>query len=125
MLTKFFNQSISPPTEAPKEGDLYKTLYIKGTKFDLYYGYYEDIDRQYNEPDVIYPDFLKKPQFTEDGFPFSTLMQDACEHFDGIRSPESDCSQCKHFIRCEDFIGICTHRLKRKSYTIQGEKENA
>lgn len=124
MLTKLFRQSSSPPRETPKEGDLYKTLYIKGKKFDLYYGYYENIDRQYNEPDVIYPDFITNPQYSEDGYPFATLMQDACEHYEGVRTIENDCSQCKHFIRCEDFIGICAHRIKRKTSNIQGDPNN-
>lgn len=115
MLAKLFDQSLPPPAATHKEGDHYKTLCIKGKKFELYYGYYEDIDRRFNEPDVIYPNFITDPQYTEDGFPFSTLMQDACEHFDGIRSQENDCSQCKHFIRCEDFIGICSCPSKKKT----------
>ena len=100
-----------PPCRA--EGELYKKINIKGKIFELYYGYYEEIDRQHHAPDVIYPDFIKDPQYTGDGNPIVTLMQDACSDFKGEKEQDNDCSQCKHFERCEDFFGICTCPAKQ------------
>ena len=47
-------------SEKPKEGDLYRFIELHGKAFEIRYGYYEDIDRQY-DPMEIYPDFLKNP----------------------------------------------------------------
>ncbi len=107
MLTTLFSKTLSPPRKQNKEGELYKIINIKGSIFELRYGYYEDIDRARGEPDVIYPNLIADPQYTDCGHPIVTLMQDACKHFKGNKTPESDCSQCAHCERHEDLFGIC------------------
>ena len=100
------------------EGDLYKTLEIHGRTFPLYYGYYEECDRQNPlcEPIVIYPDFLREPVYTDDGVPFVTIVQDACASFKGEaeRTPDTTCAECSYFQSGEDWIGICKCSLLRK-----------
>lgn len=107
-----------PRADKPsQEGELYKIVNIKGKIFELRYGYYEEIDRASGEPDVIYPDLIREPQYTEDGLPIVTLMQDACRHFIGNKNDESDCSQCAYFERCEDLFGICRCPTAKKNNT--------
>lgn len=91
-----------------REGDLYKILNVCGMTFPLYYGYYDDRDRhsKFNDPIPIYPDFLEAPQYTAEGIPFVTAMQDACEHYAG-HDREGSCESCLHYHECEDLIGIC------------------
>ena len=95
----------------PEEGDLYKRITTFGKTFELRYGYYDDIDRQSPlcEPAVIYPDFQKEPLFTEDGEPFVTVMQDACEYYKGKqkRTPDTNCAECSCFEAGEEWFGIC------------------
>ena len=96
-----------------KEGELYKLVLSFGKSFELKYGYYEERDRlnPLCEPVPIYPDFLKSPLFTDDGKPFVTMMQDACECYKGDmkRTQDSTCAECKYFKQGEDWFGICTH----------------
>ena len=49
-----------------REGELYKRLELFGRAFELYYGYYEDYERERGEPVPIYPDFQKSPEYTPD-----------------------------------------------------------
>ncbi len=91
----------------PKEGMLYKSVKVSGKSFDLYYGYYEDIDRSNNMLDVIYPDFTKEPAYTEDGFPIVTAMQDGCRYFIG-ESSDDCCGECIYYRKREELFGLCT-----------------
>ncbi|MBO5702863.1 MAG: hypothetical protein J6S71_10535 [Clostridia bacterium] len=113
MFSTILSTSNSPPRKSPAEGELYKTLYIKGIKFDLFYGYYEDSDRHFSEPYVLYPNFLESPVYTEDGFPFATMMQEACSDFESTKNTDRDCSQCKHFIKCDELLGVCMNPSKQ------------
>lgn len=88
-----------------REGNLYKTIELYGASFEIKYGYYEDIDRKY-DPVAIYPDFIKKPVYTSDGYPFITLMQSPCEHFER-KSDDDDCGSCNYMERGDDLIAIC------------------
>ena len=101
--------------EKIKEGDLYKIIKISDKEFEIKYGYYEDDDRysQYNELIPIYPDFIKKPEYTQEGFSIVTQMQDKCKYFKGNLNDEC-CYKCIHYKEKEDLIGICNHHLKRK-----------
>lgn len=109
---------IQSKKERHAEGDLYKTVELRGRTFTLYYGYYEECDRQNPlcEPIVIYPDFPASPVYTDDGEPFATVMQDACNNYRGEskRTPNTTCAECKYFQRGEDWIGICRCPKKRK-----------
>jgi len=99
-----------------KEGELYKTVTTFGVTFELRYGYYRDCDRRY-EPNVIYPDFIKEPVYTESGEPFVTMVQDVCKNYKGDekRTPDTTCCECKYFQRGEDWIGICTCPKNKKN----------
>jgi hypothetical protein len=101
--------------DIPIEGELFKIITLSGREFPLYYGYYEDCDRTNPlcDPVPIYPDFLTEPEYTDEGLPFATDMQDACEYYEGERS-EDVCFGCVHYSRGEDFIGICMRRERQK-----------
>ena len=97
------NTNLSPP----KEGDLFKIIELHGATFEIKYGYYEDIDRKY-DPVEIYPDFIENPIYTDDGFPFITLMQSPCQHFKRINDdPEHDCGNCEYMERGDELIAVC------------------
>jgi len=113
MFSKLSTPLRSQFQSRPIEGELYKTLYIRGKRIDLFYGYYEDSDRYYSEPYVIYPDFLKSPVYTEDGFPLVTMMQEACEKFESLKNSDKDCSQCKYFLKFDELLGICINPSKQ------------
>ena len=110
MLSKVFSQNIDSSKPLPQEGELYKTVNVEGVMIELRYGYYEDCDRENPlvEPMPIYPDFIKEPQYAENGAPIITMMQDACEQYTGKKKPDVDCGMCKHFQRKEELFGICT-----------------
>ncbi len=98
-----------------KEGNLFKILNIYGIRFEIYYGYYEDCERENSlvEPMPIYPDFLKEPQFTSDGLPFVTKMQDACRYYKGNRKNFMECAECEYYENGEDLIGVCTNPTRK------------
>ena len=100
--------------DGPKEGDLYARIEHAGHTFDLYYGYYEECDRQNPmvRPVPLYPDFLKHPQYDEKGRPFVTEMQDCCPYYVG-NLRDDGCYGCGHYCRLIDFIGICTCEVRR------------
>ena len=99
-----------------KEGDLYKIITTHGKTFELRYGYYGECDRRY-EPNVIYPDFLSNPVYTDNGEPFVTMVQDACKSYSGKakRTSDTTCYECKYFHSGEDWIGICTCLKNKKN----------
>lgn len=100
-------RKIHPPGPHPLEGVLYKVIKLHGTAFEIRYGYYEEIDRT-GDPVEIYPDFLKAPAYTDAGYPFVTLMQDACPHHRSCHTvTEPDCGSCQYLERGEELIGIC------------------
>lgn len=97
-----------PPT--PREGELYKELTVHDHTFLIYYGYYEQCDRDDPavEPMPIYPDFAREPLFTDEGFPFVTKMQDACAHYRGRVGRHADCGDCSYYRHGEELLGVCT-----------------
>ena len=104
--------------EKRTEGELYKTVKLQGRTFTLYYGYYEECDRQNKlcEPIVVYPDFIKEPVYTDGGEPFATMVQDACKSYIGKtkRTTDTTCAECKYFKHGEDWFGICTCENNKK-----------
>ena len=110
-----------PPEEKKphKEGELYKVLTAFGREFALYYGYYEDIDRhsKYAEPTEIYPDFIKHPIFTEDGYPFVTAIQNPCAHYKKERNTTDKCVDCIYFKKGEELFGLCTCPQNQRNQT--------
>ena len=109
---------VSSDEEEHREGELYKTVNTFGKSFELRYGYYDDIDRNH-PPDIIYPDFKKRPIYTDGGEPFVTMMQDACHAFCGAaeRTSDTTCADCNYFVRGEEWIGIC-QRINNKNKLI-------
>ena len=111
MLSKLFQNNLSPTEVTHKEGELYKVVTTFGKTFELRYGYYEECDRQNPlcNPIVIYPDFLAEPVYTDGGAPFVTMVQDACNRYGGRskRTPDSTCAECRYFQRGEEWFGIC------------------
>ena len=111
MLNTLIQNSDLQQKVSPKEGDLYKIVNTYGRTFELRYGYYEECDRQSPlcQPIVIYPDFTQEPVYTEKGAPFVTMMQDACKSFAGEikRTPDTTCAECRHFVKGEEWFGIC------------------
>ena len=100
-----------------RDGDLYKIVTVFGKTFELYYGYYDEMERngKYTEPIPIYPSFLEAPLYTEDGYPFATAMQDICQYFCGSEGEDS-CFACRHFEAGEELIGKCKCE-RRRSHT--------
>lgn len=111
----------------PREGDLYKIITTFGKTFELRYGFYEERDRQSPlcEPAIIYPDFIREPQFTEDGEPFVTMMQDTCEHYRGNakQTLDSTCAECGHFRQGDEWFGICACGERKKNIALPIDKK--
>lgn len=103
-----------------EEGELFKVITAHGKTFELYYGYYEEIDRhsKYNEPIPIYPNFIENPVYTDDGVPFVTAMQDPCKHYISKRGKcdeDDTCADCTRYEKCEELLGICCCPAKKIS----------
>ena len=92
----------------PKEGELYDVVSVYGKTFEIYYGYYEDYERnsKYNEPVPIYPDLFSFPEYDGDGNRIVTQMQISCENYSGS-ADEDSCGKCVHFKRGKNLFGLC------------------
>lgn len=114
------NGKESDMSDRAREGDLYKRVTAFGKTFDLYYGYYEEFEREHSEPIPIYPDFFADPQYTEEGHPFATQMQDMCDHgaFREAHLQDQCCGNCSYFKSGEDLFGICTCQTNRRNEII-------
>jgi len=114
MLSTFLEDTKSKAP--PGEGELYKTITAHGVTFEIYYGYYEEADRQspFARPMEIYPDFLLSPVYTPEGIPFVTAMQRPCEGFAGEADEDNTCYQCAHYRPLEELLGLCACHANRK-----------
>ena len=97
-----------------RDGDLYKILHLFGKVFEIRYGYYEKQGMFKGDPIPIYPDFKENPEYTPEGYPFVTQMQDICQ-YGNSRFKEGFCIDCKYFDQCDDMIGICRCPKNRKN----------
>ena len=99
-----------------KEGELYKIIEAYGKTFEIYYGYYDEADRQnpYVEPMEMYPSFIQNPVYTENGVPFATAMQVPCKHFKGEDDVDNTCYQCAHYEGCDELLGLCKCKARYK-----------
>lgn len=99
-----------------RDGDLYKVVNVFRKVFNLYYGYYEEQDKygKYTEPVPIYPNFIENPQYSENGHPFTTEMQDICTHYQG-KEGEDSCFFCSHFCKGSELIGLCLCKARAKT----------
>ena len=113
----------------PREGDIYKVIEHYGRHFELRYGYYESFEREseFGEPIPIYPDFLKNPEYTEDGYPFVTQMQESCKRGKGDFAFDACCAYCIYFEPGDELIGICRceNRRRRVLPDASAEKHKA
>ena len=98
-----------------KDGDLYKVVTVGERQFELYYGYYEDYEKHAGEPVPIYPDFRLTPVFTDDGMPFVTQMQEACEWSENRKMPDACCADCTYFRHEDELIGLCDCEKRRRA----------
>ena len=116
MFSKLIQNDLPQQKAIPKEGDLYKVVNTYGRTFELRYGYYGECDRKY-DPDVIYPDFIQDPVYTDDGTPFVTMVQDACKSYRGEtkRTVDTTCADCKYFERGEEWFGVCRCKQRKKN----------
>ena len=91
-----------------REGEIYEVVNTFGKTFELKYGYYDDKDRS-GPPDVIYPDFIQEPIYTDSGEPLVTMMQDACPYYKGNvkRMDDATCGECKYVLRDKAWFGLC------------------
>ena len=117
MVTSVFQPDVPPKQSEHKEGELYKIIETHGKTFQIYYGYYDESDRQnpYVEPMEMYPNFTLFPVYTEDGVPFVTAMQPLCEHFKGDADEDNTCYQCAFYERCEELLGLCRCEARRNT----------
>lgn len=97
-----------------RDGDLFKIVTAFDKRFELYYGYYEEHERQHGLPVPIYPDFSLNPEYTAEGHPFVTQMQEQCRHGTS-RFAEGYCVDCPHYSHGDDLIGICLCEKNKKS----------
>lgn len=106
---------VNTNSSPPKEGDLFKIIELHVKRFEIRYGYYEEIDKTH-DPTEIYPDFIKYPVYMEDGYPFITYMQEGCEHYkQKEKHDDHDCYSCIYMERGDELIGVCRCKSRRKS----------
>ncbi|MBE5816130.1 MAG: hypothetical protein E7315_00200 [Clostridiales bacterium] len=117
MIRKLLGIEPQQSSYTPEEGDLFKRIELGGKCFEIRYGFYEECDRHtpLAEPVAIYPDFTKKPEYTNEGQPFVTEMQTLCSCFDGVRDQNSVCGDCIHYKKGDELIGICTCEENKKA----------
>ncbi len=110
MIHKITGLNTELTDSTPKEGDIFKIVQLYGRTFEIQYGFYEECDRHslYAEPIPIYPNFIKDPQFTNEGLPFVTAIQSPCIHFTGNKNENSTCEDCSSYRQGEELLGICT-----------------
>ena len=116
MFTSIFEQNASQKNPQHKEGELYKIIEAHGKTFEIYYGYYDEADRQnpYVEPMEMYPNFVEAPVYTDKGIPFVTAMQSPCKHFKGEDDVDNTCYQCAYYEKCEELLGLCKCKARYK-----------
>ena len=116
MFTSIFEQNASQKNPQHKEGELYKIIEAHGKTFEIYYGYYDEADRQnpYVEPMEMYPNFVEAPVYTEKGIPFAVAMQSPCKHFKGEDDVDNTCYQCAYYEKCEELLGLCKFKARYK-----------
>lgn len=100
-----------------KDGTLYKSVKIEGARFDIYYGFYNESEKERGySPTPIYPDFSGRPQYAKNGQPFATAYQEVCNYYQPIKKDIDfvGCGNCKLYERREELIGLCQCREQRK-----------
>lgn len=96
-----------------RDGDLFKVVTVFGKRFELRYGYYEEYERRHGTPIPIYPNFKETPEYTSDGRPFVTQMQEQCK-YGSSNFEEGLCVDCPYYRHGDDLIGICMCNKNKK-----------
>ena len=92
----------------PREGDLYKTIRVGERSYTILYGYYSHQERLTEEPIPIFPDLAVNPEYTTEGRPIVTRIQDPCAYYQCRGSePDGWCADCIYYPNEKEEIGIC------------------
>jgi hypothetical protein len=108
----------------PEQKRPYKVFRTGGRSFHVYLEY----DEQLKESYPAYPDFEKRPEYTDEGRPFATAEQESCHHCkpNAPGKPEpSDCGGCGWFYREHtpyDSIGTCMCDTLRRENELELEE---
>ena len=118
-------EQVGAQSNEPREDELYAVVTVHGKLFELRYGYYDDRDRG-EPPDVIYPDLIKHPVYTDSGEPLITMMQDACPHYLGDTQKKEDaaCGECSFFERGPEWFGRCRSPSNKKALPLNKPTKN-
>ena len=89
---------------------------VGGREFHVYRQYDEQLQAEY----LTYPDFKEYPEYTDEGRPFSTAVDEGCPYYKPpvLGEPGSDdCGGCGWFHREApyDIIGICMCDANRQN----------
>ena len=107
-----------------KAGDLYKVITVAGRTFEIRYmdcGDYDPDSKGEFIPD--FPFFDEKPEYTNDRYPFTNLLNDSCEQYKTKSNrPNNTCQDCIYFKDAVEEIGVCrcTARRLREEPTATG-----
>lgn len=98
-----------------KLGDLYKVITVAGRSFEIRYmdcGDYDPDSKGEIIPD--FPFFDEQPEYTDDRYPFTNLLNDSCEHYKtNEATPENTCRDCIYFKDAVEEIGVCRCTARR------------
>ena len=106
----------SYPNDAPKEGDLYKTIILGGKTIEIRYQRYEDFDPEH-QIDYEVKMFEDNPEYTVDGFAFRNAQDEVCPYLvpkDGNCDGNFTCESCAYLSDRVEHIGICGCTAKRQ-----------
>ena len=98
-----------------EEKHLHKVYQVGGRSFPVYLEYDEQMGGSY----PVFPDFEEYPEYTGEGRPFATAVQESCSHAKAKAleaDTPRDCSDCAWFYREHtpyDPIGICMCDVRR------------
>lgn len=89
---------------------------VGGREFHICRQYDEQLQTEY----LNCPDFRESPEYTDQGRPFSTAVDEGCQHYkppDPGAPDSNDCGGCGWFHReaPHDLIGICMCDANRKT----------
>ena len=61
-----------------------------------------------------FPFFDEQPEYTDDRYPFTNLLNDSCEHYKtNEATPENTCRDCIYFKDAVEEIGVCRCTARR------------
>lgn len=101
-----------------KAGDLYKVITVAGREFEIRYMDCGDYDPESKGEFIPDFPFFDEPEYTEDRYPFTNQINDACEHYKANSDrPDLACYDCIYYQDVVEQIGVCrctARRLREK-----------